>query len=132
MAQQPRRQRRGEVDFFFGLGIDITARRAAEEALRESEHSFRTLFDSASDAIFLMKEGLFIECNRKTLEIFRCPREQILNQPPPRFSPPLQPDGQDSAVRSREHIQAALNGEPQFSSGCTAASTARRSTPRSA
>ena len=105
---------RGEVDFFFGLGIDITARRAAEEALRESELSFRTLFDSASDAIFLMKEGLFIECNRKTLEIFRCAREQILNQSPARFSPPLQPDGQDSAVRSLEHIQAALHGEPQF------------------
>lgn len=105
---------RGEVDFFFGLGIDITARRVVEQALHESETKYRTLFESANDAILLVRDSLFVECNRKTLETFGCTREQILNQPPHRFSPPFQPDGRDSAARSQELIQAALDGQLQF------------------
>ena len=38
-------------------------------ALSQSELKFKTLFESANDAIFLMNKDIFIECNKKTLEI---------------------------------------------------------------
>lgn len=93
---------------------EITERKRAEVVLRESENRYHTLFDSANDAIFIMKDDLFIDCNRMTLEMFGCTREQIINQPPYRFSPPVQPDGRGSREKALEKIEAAYNGNPQF------------------
>jgi two-component system cell cycle sensor histidine kinase/response regulator CckA len=97
-----------------GMMQDITERKRAELALQESEQRYRTLFESASDSIFIMQENLFFDCNSKTLEMFDCTREQILGSSPDRFSPPLQPDGRDSREKALEKINAAYSGNPQF------------------
>ena len=83
------------------------------QLLRTSEHKFRTLFETASDAIFLMDDRIFLSCNRMTETIFGCRQEEIIGQSPVRFSPTRQPDGRESAVSARERIQAALAGSPQ-------------------
>ncbi|MFZ4522208.1 MAG: sensor histidine kinase [Bacteroidales bacterium] len=87
--------------------------RNAEEELRSSEIRYRTLFESAKDAIFLMADGLFIDCNSATLEMYGCRREEIIGETPGRFSPPIQPDGRSSDEKSRERIALALAGTPQ-------------------
>lgn len=54
----------GETVSYLSVGIDITTRKVAEEALKEAEKKFRTLFDSANDAIFIHDfDGNFIEVN---------------------------------------------------------------------
>lgn len=97
-----------------GIIRDITARKRAEEALRERELWYRTMFETASDAMFLMEGDQFIDCNAMTLKMFRCERDQIVGQPPYRFSPANQPDGQDSRSKARDYIRRALNGERMF------------------
>lgn len=91
----------------------VVERKKAESQLVRSETKFKLLFESASDAIFLMKGERFIDCNSRTLEIFGCSRDEILNEPPYRFSPEKQPDGQSSHQKAKEKINAALAGNPQ-------------------
>jgi two-component system, cell cycle sensor histidine kinase and response regulator CckA len=97
-----------------GTLMDITDGKRAQEALKESEHRYHTLFETASDSIFLMKDDLFLDCNSKTLEMFGCRRDQIIGVSPARFSPPFQPDGRNSLEKTREKISAAYSGIPQF------------------
>ncbi|MCG6536482.1 MAG: PAS domain S-box protein, partial [Syntrophales bacterium LBB04] len=98
----------------FGAIVDITERKRAEEVLRDSETKFRTLFESANDAIFMMDQDIFVDCNSKTLEMFDCTREQIIGQPPYLFSPEVQPDGRNSMEKAKEKIETAIRGQAQF------------------
>src|SRR6478736_9025908 len=85
-----------------------------DEIDKKNEFLFRTLFNSASDAIFTMYNRTFVDCNDSTLRIFQCTREQIVGQTPYRFSPQMQPDGRSSEDSAMEKINGALSGQPQF------------------
>ncbi len=82
--------------------------------IRDMEKKYHTLFESANDSIFLMDNDIFIDCNQKTLELFSCKREEIINQPPYKFSPEFQPDGMTSKEKAMIYITKAFSGEPQF------------------
>jgi len=86
----------------------------AEVNIISSERKFRAAFENANDAIFLMREDRYIDCNPKTEEIFGCNREEILQRKPSEFSPPRQPDGRESEEKALEKVNAVLSGNPQF------------------
>ena len=80
---------------------------------RDSDQRYRTLFDGTGDSIFLMRGEQFVDCNPATLRMFGCSREQIIGQPPYRFSPKFQPDGRRSDEKAVEKITAAFSGKTQ-------------------
>ena len=64
------RDHRGQPGYYYAFVTDITERKRAAEALRESELKHRTLFETANDAILLMRRDRFIDCNARTLTMY--------------------------------------------------------------
>jgi two-component system, cell cycle sensor histidine kinase and response regulator CckA len=93
---------------------DVTERHATEQSIVQSENKYRTLFESAQDSIFLMKDYIFVDCNSTTCRMFNCSRDDIVGQSPARFSPETQPDGSLSMKSARDRMNRALSGVPQF------------------
>lgn len=63
------RDEQGEVSATIAVAEDITARRAAEEELRDSRELLQTVIDSVADLIFVKdREGYFAFANRAAVE----------------------------------------------------------------
>ena len=69
ISRAPYRDEEHRIVGTIATAVDITARYLAEQGLRQSEERFRTLFESASDAIYMIDaNGRFIEANRSGAE----------------------------------------------------------------
>jgi len=96
------------------VGRDITEKKRAEQSLKDSEAMYRTLFESADDAIFLLDGDKFVSCNEATLRMFGCDNESdILLKSPVDFSPKTQPNGENSKELAEVYIRNAMEGTPQ-------------------
>lgn len=93
---------------------DITERRRMNEILRENELRYRTLFEAAGDAIFIMNRERFEDCNAATLRMFGCARDEIIGVHPSVFSPEFQEDGTSSKVAADARIGAAFEQGSQW------------------
>lgn len=80
---------------------------------RESEKRYRGIFDHANDSILILHQGVVVDCNQRTLDLFDVDRSQFLGLTPYDFSPRYQPDGSLSEEKAQEKISSALAGEPQ-------------------
>ncbi|MCX6916383.1 MAG: PAS domain S-box protein, partial [Verrucomicrobia bacterium] len=63
----PIRDAAGKLRGYRGLDHDITEHKRAAETLRRSELKFRTLFEATGDAVMLLDETGFLDCNETTL-----------------------------------------------------------------
>ena len=69
----------GRVRGIQGFARDITPRRAAERALRESEARYRSLFEESRDAIYITSvDGRFVDVNQALVEMFGYTRDELL------------------------------------------------------
>lgn len=106
----------GKLRGFSKVTKDITERKQSEAvqagliaSLQASEKKFRNLYESTSDAVMLLDECGFLDCNRAALELFCCcSKADFCGKHPSEFSPSLQPDGEDSVSLVQEYIRAAI------------------------
>jgi len=94
------------------LEIEMARRETAQQALRESEQRFRIQIEHAPEAIvvFDADSGKFIDANENAARLFGMSREELMRHTPADLSPPLQPDGRDSASVTIEQMHKALGG----------------------
>ena len=71
----------GNPRFDVGIVEDITARKKAEQALRESEEKFKTVYEKANDGILIaeMTTKKFVEANGMICRMLGYTKEEILN-----------------------------------------------------
>ena len=81
---------RGEFKGYDGVASDITPRKRAEQALRESEARFRSFVDHATDAFFLLDEQLIVvDVNRQACQNLGWSREELIGKHPRDFDAAL-------------------------------------------
>jgi PAS domain S-box-containing protein len=75
--------------------LDHTAKK-----LEISEMRYRTVFEKSSDAILLVENGKYVDCNNAAVEMLAVKsKEDIISLTPFHIFPEYQPDGQLSAVK---------------------------------
>ena len=80
-----------------------------EEALRESETKFRTLYESTSAAVILLDETVICDGNSAALQMFGCTeREQLCGKSIDQFSPLVQPKGKNSVQLAQQYMARAI------------------------
>jgi two-component system, sensor histidine kinase and response regulator len=94
------------------LVAEINERKQAEKETLEGERKFRTLFEAANDAIFILYDGLFVDCNVRGLDHFGLSRDQLIGQSLLLFMPSTQPDGRNSQEKLTETMKGVLAGAP--------------------
>jgi len=72
----------GNFRGYCGVDRDITERKRVEQALRESEERYHTLFEAALDAVFLEDmQGTILDANERATEIYGYSREELIGAP---------------------------------------------------
>lgn len=110
-------QKYAEGEAAFAVGIDITARKRAEEGLRQAEEKYRTIFENAVEGIFQTgPDGRFLSANPALARIYgyNTPEELIGSLTNIRRQLYLQPNRREEFVRLLEERGGVVGFESQI------------------
>jgi two-component system cell cycle sensor histidine kinase/response regulator CckA len=101
----------GRVTSVLGVSRDITERWRAEEALRDSEEMFRSLFHQSGGYRMILEptpSGIpnILDANEAALEAHGFPREEMIGRPVADL------DDEEGKALCRERTQLLMSGEP--------------------
>lgn len=88
---------------------DITQSKQKETSLALSLKQYKDLFENSHDALLIIENGKFVECNQATLDMLGySSKEKFLRLHPSALSPAYQTDGRDSFSKANEMMHMAL------------------------
>ncbi|MBX2964436.1 MAG: PAS domain S-box protein [Cyclobacteriaceae bacterium] len=86
------------------------ARKVSVQALAKSEQSYRELFDTVSEAIYIHDfNGVMLDVNKRVVELYGYTKEELIGQTPAIFMA----EGLNDQTALAEKFQKALSGMPQ-------------------
>lgn len=93
-----------------GVATDITERIKADESLRKSESSYRGLFNSVAEAIYIQdRDGHFLDINDGAVNMYGYTREEVIGRTPTFLGAP----GKNDFDIVKNAIQLAFAGKLQ-------------------
>ncbi|MDO9137102.1 MAG: PAS domain S-box protein [Lutibacter sp.] len=98
----------GNIIGVASLADDITERINSKKLLEKSERKYRDIFEKAVDAVLIIKDGYFVDCNEAAIEMFGLDRKTLFSIHPAQLSPEKQPDGESSFLKAEEMMRIAL------------------------
>jgi PAS domain S-box-containing protein len=98
------------TDLVIGIGTDVTERKMEQEALQASEESYRGLFNSVNEAIYIQTEdGTFLDVNDHACKMYGYSRLELIGRSPEILSAP----GKNDLENIRTIVKKAYRGEVQ-------------------
>jgi PAS domain S-box-containing protein len=116
----PLRTSGGEVTGIIGAVIEVTEYKQAQEALKESEKKYRTLFKNMVHGVFCQRaDGVIVDANPAALAMFGLPRDKLVGRAS--FEPEWQIIGEDgTSLPPEQHpsVIALQTGKPVLNAVC--------------
>ena len=92
-----------------GIGIASWHIKNRINLYKQADLKFQTLYESSVDAVMLLDDKGFFDCNNATIRIFKCKdKADFCSKHPADFSPETQPCGTDSRALANERIATAM------------------------
>lgn len=99
----------GKVKTIVCFGRDITETKKAEEMLKNSEITYRSIIDSVTEAIYIQDEfGKFLDVNLASEKMYGYSREDFIGKTPDFLSAP----GKNDLTVTEKAIKSAFKGKP--------------------
>ncbi|MFP3974851.1 MAG: PAS domain S-box protein [Dehalococcoidia bacterium] len=98
-------RRDGQLKYFIATWMDITERKRAEEALRQSEEKYRTLTESSLTGVFIIQDEKFVFVNRRFAEMHGYERDEVIGMDDVKL---VHPDDRETV---QQRVSRKIKGE---------------------
>lgn len=100
----------GQAHRMIGIMNDITAQVEAMNSVAASERSYRELFNSVGEAIYIQDiNGVFLDVNNEACTMYGYAKAELIGKTPAFFSAP----GKNDLEKLNRQLALAMNGEQQ-------------------
>jgi len=83
-----------------GVAVDVTERKQAEQAIRDSEERFRGLFEATFEAIVIHADGIILDVNPAMEKLLGYPVSELIGRPVMNFVAPESRDQVAAMIRT--------------------------------